>query len=53
MGTSSDCRKTVSLRDSAHTVVAIPLIFKHFRSKTGSFYVQPGDSHTSLRTGSE
>ena len=27
-----DCRKTMSLRGSAHTAVAIPRIFKHFRS---------------------
>ena len=27
----ADCRKTMSLRGSAHTAVAIPLIFKHFR----------------------
>ena len=48
-----DCRKTMSLRGSAHTAVAIPRIFKHFRSQTSGFYFYLGDSHTSLRTGSE
>ena len=42
MGTSSDCRKTVSLRDSAHTVVAIPPDFQTFSFQNRKFLRSTG-----------
>ena len=48
----SACRKTLSLRASAHTGVAIPRFFEHSLFKTATFPSYLGDRHTSLRAGS-
>ena len=47
----SACRKTMSLRASAHTGVAIPWIFKHFVSNLMIFPLYLGNRHTILRDG--
>ena len=49
VGCPSACRKTVSLRASAHTGVAISRILEHFYFKICTFYFFLGDRHTSVR----
>ena len=52
MAAASVCRKTMSLRASGNTGVAIPRIFELFWFIIVGFRVYLGDRHTILRDGS-